>query len=822
MRDFFKRLFSFSDRIQTRIILLLCIIALFLVLDSVLINLAQREKIKTLVNAQVEVNRQLLSKVLSATGKRMEAFMLDYSLSYDVGWSVLSGDINWAQKNLPSAFNNYQLQAVWLYRTNFQLVFSYQSLATAIKPDQAWISPFLSNQANTTNLRGWSHYFLQTEWGLLEIRGSPIYASTDSKREGDPRGFLFSGRLWTEQRLAEISELTTCEVKLLNEPFDRKLFKKDSSVVSQLDLLGPDDKKVAELEMLNFSSFQTGLAALPLQLLINQILFSLVLFSLITVLLFKMIRHPLALISKSLTERNADIIEPLKKDRALFGRIAELIAESFQQKDKLEEEIAERKKAETLFKELNVELENRVAERTFKLQDTVSQLKEEIKERKMLEERFVHLAYHDVLTGLPNRTLLKDRMEQALFYANRNAQKVGIIFLDLDRFKSINDSLGHHIGDQLLKIVSARIKKCVRSSDTVCRQGGDEFIVLAPGIKDAADIHQLASQIHQHLAEMILIDDHEITITPSIGFSVYPHDGLDMDTLVKHADTAMYQAKAGGRNAIKAFDSGMQTQLTRSVQLEQSFRQAIERNEFKVYYQPQIDILTGEIAGAEALVRWHQPRGQIVSPLEFIPIAESSGYIHALGELVLWESCRQNKTWQREGLPAFPISVNLSPEQFRSQNLEEMIYKVLKQTDLDPRYLHLEITESSLMNSPESVKHLLKKFRDIGIELSIDDFGTGYSSLSYLRHYPFNKLKIDRSFIRDIPHNAEDTAITGAIIRMAKHLKLRVVAEGVETIEQVHFLKEQFSDQIQGFYYSRPLSAADFKALLLEKKSYLI
>jgi diguanylate cyclase (GGDEF)-like protein/PAS domain S-box-containing protein len=438
----------------------------------------------------------------------------------------------------------------------------------------------------------------------------------------------------------------------------------------------------------------------------------------------------------------------------------------------------------------------------------------DISERKAADDRIHFMAHYDALTGLPNRVLLHDRIFQAITVAPRFDRKVAILFLDLDRFKTINDTLGHSIGDLLLQSVAERLKSCIRSSDTIARLGGDEFIVVLPDLLEGAYAASVAQKILDIISTPFLIRDVELNTSASIGISLYPDDGRSNEDLIVNADVAMYRSKESGRNNYHFFIPEMNDSAYERLTMENSLRRALERREFVLHYQPQVNSETGRIIGAEALVRWQHPEMGLVPPGMFIPIAEESGLIVAIGEWVLREACRQNKAWQDEGLSPFPVAVNLSTAQFRQKNLTTLLVDVLKETGLDPRWLELEITESGIMQGGEAVVKTLHSLKQMGLKLSIDDFGTGYSSLSYLKRFPLDKLKIDQSFVRDITTSQDDAAIVIAIIGMARSLKLRVIAEGVETRGHLDFLTSNGCAEIQGYYFGKPEPADGFGRLL--------
>lgn len=437
----------------------------------------------------------------------------------------------------------------------------------------------------------------------------------------------------------------------------------------------------------------------------------------------------------------------------------------------------------------------------------------DVTERTKAEQEIHHLANYDTLTGLPNRNLLHDRLQQAIVQAARTSGNVGVLFLDLDRFKGVNDSLGHRAGDQLLKTVSERLRVCVRESDTLARIGGDEFVVILSLVSDEDGISSAASKILAIISEPFLIEGQELYLTASIGVAVYPTDGSDVQALLKHADLAMYQAKDMDRNNFQFFSSDLNVKVMERMVLESSLRRALERNEFQLLYQPQIDVLGKQVVGFEALLRWHHPDLGTISPDKFIPLAEETGLIHSIGEWVIRTACRQGNVWRENGLQPVRMAVNLSGRQFKMK-LDQVVSAILMETGFDPHWLELELTESILMRNASENHELLQALASMGCSLSIDDFGTGYSSLSYLKHFPLGRLKIDRSFVRDIMTNPDDRAIAKVIIDMAHTLNMEVTAEGVEDREQLELLKSYGCKEMQGFYFSKPVPAAAAEEIL--------
>jgi len=453
------------------------------------------------------------------------------------------------------------------------------------------------------------------------------------------------------------------------------------------------------------------------------------------------------------------------------------------------------------------------------IRDISARKRAEAERRHLMRERELYaeisrLAQHDALTGLPNRALLYDRLGSAIAIARRHGHRLAVLSLDLDRFKQVNDSLGHGVGDRLLESVAGRLTASVRETDTVSRQGGDEFVILLSEARDRDDVAEAAAKIIAAATGPHRAGRHELDVTASAGIAVFPSDGDDPETLIKNADIAMYYAKDHGRGTFQFFAPDMNARIVERQALEGSLRGAVDRGEFVLHYQPKVDLETGATIGAEALLRWRYPGRGLIPPERFIPIAEDSGLIVPIGRWVLRETCRQVKAWQAAGLEPMPIAVNISAIEFRSPGFLDGVRRILDETGLDPRFLELELTESVLMESVGATAAVLEELKSMGLRLTVDDFGTGYSSLSYLTQLPIDALKVDQSFVRDIGSEGEGSPIITAVISMGKSLHHRVIAEGVETAEQLAFLRQQHCEEGQGFHFSRPLKADEFAALL--------
>ncbi len=434
----------------------------------------------------------------------------------------------------------------------------------------------------------------------------------------------------------------------------------------------------------------------------------------------------------------------------------------------------------------------------------------DISERKQAEARIQHIAFHDALTGLPNRMLFHDRLQQAIHEAHREKTQIGLMFIDLDRFKLVNDTLGHHIGDLLLQEVASRLRECVRETDTVARLGGDEFVVILPSIHHASDAGMVASKVLRAISQEIEVDGHSLFTPPSIGISIYPIDGETAEALMQSADTAMYHVKESGKNNFQFFTSSMNEVAQQRATIEQDLRIALKDRQFELYYQPKLKMNPLRIVGCEALIRWKHPKHGYIPPDKFIPIAEETGLMLPIGEWVMSEAAKQLAQWTNAGYRPMLMAINLSAAQFRDRNLLEKLQELVTIAKLEPKYLEIEITESILMDSVATSADSLIKLKAQGIRLAIDDFGTGYSSLAYLKTFAVDTLKIDKSFVRDMTTDSSDAAIVSAIISLSHKLGLQVVAEGVETAEQLAFLCSADCDIFQGYYFSRPLPAAQF------------
>ncbi len=485
------------------------------------------------------------------------------------------------------------------------------------------------------------------------------------------------------------------------------------------------------------------------------------------------------------------------------------------------ENVTERRNAVEHLRVLNEQLEERVHERTEELGRINAQLKEEMDDRQTAEALARHLALHDTLTGLPNRLLLQDRLVQSLTQAKREEWLVAVMFIDLDRFKTINDTLGHAAGDDILREMARRLRASLRDSDTVSRVGGDEFVIVLRHVQTVGDIPLTTSKLMAEMSAPVTIGGRELRVTPSIGVSVFPNDSEDPTKLLSYADAAMYHAKANGRRNVQFYAATMSATLQARLKLESDLHLALARHELELFYQPRVDFRSGKVVGYEALLRWHHAEDGLIAPATFIPIAEDSGLIMPIGEWVIHEACQQMKRWRDAGFAVDCVAVNLSARQFFDRHLPERVRSALTEAGLEPQSLELEITESILMANTEETLGLFAELKQLGVKLSIDDFGTGFSSLSYLKRFRVDNLKIDHSFVRDIGSDQDDAAIVRAIVNLAQSLQLHVIAEGVETKAQLEYLSDCGCQEAQGFYFARPMPAAQVPARVAALESDL-
>jgi len=657
--------------------------------------------------------------------------------------------------------------------------------------------------------------YVLTDKGVMMIAAVAI---TDGDKVQPPMGAAIFGRLLSEKILKKIEDTTKLNLSLSlisqieKDPKLEKVFKDISnnknghwnSPINEQTLQGYsvikdiNNKPIAMFQMTSPRSiYLTGVEAIHYYLIsfiVLGILFSLLMLWLLRILIIKRLEH---------LEKN---VSEISENNELSRRVNE------SGNDELSSVAKRINHMMNIIEASHLKLEHRVEERTQELKQTNIQLQQEIVERKTVEkeliihkEHLVRLAHYDNLTSLPNRVFFNEMLNKTLNNARRHKKTLAILFIDLDRFKNINDALGHRMGDLVLKEIAHRCSSVLRAGDVLARLGGDEFILLVNDISHAKYASPVAEKILQLCAEPIKIETHEFFITTSIGICIFPGDGDSLEDLLKNADMAMYKAKRAGGGIYQYYTKEMNLEAHEHIKLEGALRKAINNNEFILYYQPKLNLADGTMMGVEALIRWESPELGMVSPMKFIPLAEETGLIMQIGEWALKEACRANKSWQEQGFKPISTAVNLSPKQFRHQDIAQLVKTILNETRLDPEYLELEITETAVMDNVDTAIQRLNDISNMGVKITIDDFGTGYTSISYLKQFPVSVLKIDQSFIKGVPGNQDDVAITTAVIALAHSLNMKVVAEGVETPEQMQYLADHDCDMVQGYYLSRPL-----------------
>lgn len=651
--------------------------------------------------------------------------------------------------------------------------------------------------------------------GVMFISGSLI---TDGNDKQKPLGYAISGRYLSEPMIQQVSTITKLPLQLLsindikqNDTY-QNYFNTLSGELNETIVHPIDDRTIESLFILRDvnkkpiamfriteprSIYLTGLEAVQYYF-INLIILS-VLFTLIMLWLLRI------LIIKRLENLASDVTE-ISKHYELSKRM------DTRGNDELSFVALAINKMMSIIQSSHEKLETRVHERTQELQKTNIQLQNEIIERQSIEnelinhkEYLVKLAHYDNLTSLPNRVLFNEMLNKAINHANRHHKQLAVLFIDLDRFKKVNDALGHTVGDLLLKEVASRFSSALRAEDMLARLGGDEFIILLNDINHPKFAGPVAEKLLQICAKAVHIDNHELFVTTSIGICIYPNDGTSLEDLQRNADMAMYKAKKHGGNAYRYFTHQMNIEAHEHIKLESALRKALLNNELVLHYQPQYNLSDGTLSGVEALIRWDSPTHGLIDPGRFIPLAEETGLILPIGEWALREACRANKSWQEKGFKKISVAVNISPKQFRHQDIAQLVANVLEETKLAPEYLEIEITETAVMDDITLAITKLNEINAMGVKVAIDDFGTGYTSISNLKLYPVSVLKIDQHFIQGIPNNYNDTAIIVAMIALAHTLHIKVIAEGVETAEQLQYLADNDCDLVQGYYLSRPL-----------------
>lgn len=781
-----------------------------------------------LIRSFLELEKDRANRDLARVNQALD--QIDYSLyTYSSDWShwndlydyMLGKNPSFVPNNLNmTAFTNSTINMISYWDSQGKLM-----IGTSVDTDNAkyvgyppglekYIYPgslLLDRKDVNNDIRG----FVFTKRGIMMIAANAV---TDGDKIKPPLGVSIFGRILSPKIMQKIQDTTKLNLELylpdqiksnkeLSDTF--KLIAQNKEGMSNHPISSDTlqgftiikdiyQKPIGMIQMTSPRSiYMTGQKAIQYYL-ISFVALG-ILFSLLMIWLLR------ALIIKRLEHLDNDVAEISEKNE-LSRRVNE------QGNDELSSVAHQINNMMNIIEASHLKLEHRVTERTQELQKTNVQLEQEIAERKSVEkeliihkEHLVRLAHYDNLTSLPNRVFFNEMLTKTLSHAKRHNKSFAILFVDLDRFKTINDALGHPTGDLVLKEIATRFTTVLRSGDILARLGGDEFIILLNEINHPKFASPVAEKLLSLCSQPIHVSSHEFVITTSIGICTYPSDGESLEDLLKNADMAMYKAKRSGGGIFNYYTHEMDQEAHEHIKLEASLRKALANNEFILHYQPKLNLKDGIITGVEALIRWDSPEMGLVSPAKFIPLAEETGLIMQIGEWAMREACKTNKSWQKQGYRPISMAVNLSPKQFRHQDIAKLISSVLKDTELDAQYLELEITETAVMDDVNNAITKLNDIQQMGINISIDDFGTGYTSISYLKQFPVSIIKIDQSFVKGLPQSQNDCAITSAVIALAHSLDIKVVAEGVETPEQLQFLADQGCDVVQGYYLSRPL-----------------
>ncbi|MGE5677975.1 MAG: EAL domain-containing protein [Pseudomonadota bacterium] len=809
-----------KSSLQTRIrLLLLAVFIIMLALTVFFLRVIMLEGLNKLEDRYVSEHAGRVGNRIQEKLERMGQIAKDYAAWDDSYEYIMDHNVGFQERNLTEeTLANLNLDLLIYSDMSGSFVFagSLDEESISLIPiysgirEQLEVSGILQNSDPGKTLRG----IIRIDEGLMMVNSHPIIMSDYS---GEVRGNLILGQLLDQEEIAEMGAALNLDLELqrldlghdpifdmihgtgrvIVEGHDKNSI---SAYTVLTDVFGQPAAGIVVSMNRDFSA--VGLRAFEL------LGIGLCLTALLTMLIIGFVFN--ALVLKRLV-RLSENVGVIGDDNSVFYRLPE---------DSGGDEISIVSGAINLMlgrlAESHTNLENEVILRTRELMETNEKLTKEINIRRQAQERIEYLAYYDTLTGLPNRALLVDRVHQAIDLAKRIEKPIGIMYIDLDRFKDINDTLGHFQGDELLKSVAGRLSSVVRESDTVARMNSDEFVVMALNLDNAEKIGTVARKLLNVFIQPFDANNREIYLTASIGISVFPTDGETPESLIKDADLAMYKAKDKGKNQCVFCTAVMKDIIFENLKLSNGLYRALQRNELEVYYQPQVSQGTRSIVGLEALLRWNHPEYGLVSPGKFIHLAEQTGLINPIGKWVLQSVCRQNKAWQEAGLPCVRIAVNLSIIQLQSPDIIEQIKEILRETGLESQYLELEITESIAMRDTEYIVNVLNEFRALGIYISIDDFGTEFSSLNYLKLLPINRIKIPMPFVEGIAVNERDEAIIKTIIVLAKNMGLDVIAEGVETKEQEAFLTRRMCNEMQGFYYYRPMCAADIENIMLK------
>jgi diguanylate cyclase (GGDEF)-like protein/PAS domain S-box-containing protein len=884
-------------KVQTKLTVLLGVIIVVCFAGLWFVFHAERHRAAMLFQGEQQLQEQFFDRLIALKGSSIEVFANDYTYWDEMVRFVSTGDRRWAHDIIDTALPTYQAVAAWVCRTDFSLVYSVNTLK-----DRRLGNVPLPRDTLRTVFAGtpFPHFFLETQAGLVEIRGAAIHPTYDNQRKTPARGYFLVARLWDDVYARDLSELTSLTLRVLStaETPSRPANTGLNGVIEfSRDLPGWNGAPVRRVVAGRESAIAREFQRASNRQFVVLLGFSVAILAGLSVFLTRWVSRPLGLISRSLDAQDGAVAKALHGDTSEFGHLARLVAQFVEQKATLVLAVMERERVEHALRESEEryalaaqganeglwdwnletdkvyfsprwqsmlgyedgEIGNRPAD-WFGLvhPDDLDRLITELAAHRSgvaplfeNEHRVRHKdgAYrwvlsrgiavrhasgtphrmagsqtditdrtmHDALTGLPNRTLFVDRLEHAALRTQRHPDALfAVILLDIDRFKLVNDSLGHAIGDQLLGVVARRLEASLRPGDTVARLGGDEFAILLEEITAVGDAVQVAQRTQEVLAEPYTLDGHEVFTTASMGIALSGSESARPEDFLRDADTALHRAKALGKARHEVFDATMHTRAVTRLRIETDLRRAIERREFRLHYQPIVALPSGRLAGFESLMRWAHPDRGLVPPMEFIPVAEDTGLIAQIGEWGFGEACRQMRTWHERfsTQPPLMISVNLSGKQFAQPDLADRLERILHETGLSPESLKIEITESVLMDNPESAALTLARFRAMNVQISLDDFGTGYSSLGYLHRFPIDTLKVDRSFVNAMGREGEGSELVRTIITLAHSMGMTVVAEGAETKEQVAQLTALGCEYAQGYFFAKPMSAEDAAALI--------
>lgn len=774
-----------TSQTRTRIVSLLLIVIMLFGAGLWAFHGVQTRQMKTLMQMRQTEQAGQFDRLLKLKSTSLRSYAYDYSGSNEMVRFLETMDGQWAHENIDQTALRFNVAAVWVFAADFAPIYAMTSLDDIDAEDLLPLAPAEVQSALKASAS--DHFFANTARGLLEFSAAPIQPAFDTVRATSPRGYFLAARLWDRHLVKEFAELADSEVTIRAAGTPGALAGSRDGAPGysrfQKTAHGWDGSTVAVIDVDQHSmAIQKWHRSLNAQLVLF-LAFAVLLLTTMLHFLGRWLSRPLQTISRALNEQDGRVLADLQDDATEFGRVSRLIRESFAQRQEL------------------------VAE---------------IDYRRQLQSELLHLASHDVLTGLPNRSLFRERLEQGLLQARRRTERLAVLYVDLDLFKHVNDTLGHEAGDQVLKEVAQRLLACVRDSDTVARVGGDEYLVCLSNVQDYEDATLVAAKIIETLSQPLHASAQETHVGASVGVSLFPDDGKDAGTLIRHADGAMYRAKELGRNNYQLFDAAVRERTAKRLNLQSGLRKALERNELELHYQPRANLASGRIIGVEALLRWRHPESGLLDAVAFMPIAEESGLIVPIGEWVLRTACRQLPSLITANGSALRVSVNVCQRQIRQQGFADMLGAVLGESGVRREDLELELTEGLLLHNLDIATGTMRELAASGVAFAIDDFGAGYSSLSQLKRLPIASIKIDGSLVRDLATDPDDSKLVAAMIGMAHGLHLKVVAEGVETMQQAEILRALGCTEAQGFHICRPLPAEQLDGFLRASRLRLL